>query len=61
MRLLWLLLVVTACSPSPLNPVNQTPLIRGLDSFFSGGRTDGETPPQGQRQNAISPILQGGE
>jgi hypothetical protein len=40
---------ITGCSSSPYAPANQTTPIRQMDSFFSGGRTDYQTPPSGYR------------
>lgn len=36
---------LVGCSSSPYEPVNQTGPVRSMDSFFSGGRTDYNTPP----------------
>ena len=38
---------LVGCSSSPYEPVNQTGPVRSMDSFFSGGRTDYNTPPPG--------------
>ena len=55
-RLTWvfpLTVLITACSSDPENAINRSPLIRRMDLFFSGGETDGITPPQAQRQDII--------
>jgi hypothetical protein len=55
-RLTWvfpLTVLIAACSSDPESAINRSPLIRRMDSFFSGGETDGITPPQAQRQDII--------
>ena len=58
-RLTWVFLLtvlIAACSSDPENTINRSPLIRRMDSFFSGGETDGITPPHAQRQDIIKPV-----
>ena len=59
-RILWLFppVFLAACSTSPYDPINQSPLIRRMDSFFTRGESDAITPPAGvrpQRQKVINP------
>jgi hypothetical protein len=40
---------IAGCSSSAYAPANQATPVRQMDSFFSGGRTDYQTPPPGYR------------